>query len=299
MSAHVATPDEIVRGGRRFTILSSNPAKRATELWLFLFFLGSMPFQILASKHFFSYAHTNDVYLDTQGVLLGLGAWGGATFFSSRADKEHPFYDSHGFKLGLFLFVWACIGGYLGTGPWYEVLHGHFASNTTFNPNGVPFFMLPMTIAVFGFYTTILGVIFRLVWQGYKALNIKVTPDWVVKAIVFLPIAALMPILETQAAKGATYCFDSAAGEWGLNVLIYGSWHYAGLLFFTNFDERPGQRDAWLSYIIKGFATVGILMFMMQLVTDVIAPHYTTVMHGAVNINDWSSNNCLGPKPLK
>jgi len=40
---------------------------------------------------------------------------------------------------------------------WYEVLHGHFAFNTELNPNGVPLFMLPMTISVFGCYTVILA----------------------------------------------------------------------------------------------------------------------------------------------
>jgi hypothetical protein len=28
-----------------------------------------------------------------------------------------------------------------------------------------------------------------------------------------------------------------------------------------------------------------------------IAPHFITVNHGLVQINDWSPNNCLGPKP--
>jgi hypothetical protein len=38
-------------------------------------------------------------------------------------------------------------------------------------------------------------------------------------------------------------------------------------------------------------------MFLMQIVTDVIAPHYTEVHHGAINLDDWSPDNCLGLKP--
>jgi hypothetical protein len=48
---------------------------------------------------------------------------------------------------------------------------------------------------------------------------------------------------------------------------------------------------------LKGFATVGMIMLMMALVTDGIAPYFTKVQHGARFVDDWSVNNCLGPRP--
>lgn len=281
----------------RFSLLSTNPGKRAAEKWYLIFFLLTIPVQALVNKKLLSYVHPNDLILITKGLLMGIGAWGGSLIFRAREDRGKPFHQVYGFKLGCFLFVWAVIGGYLGTDPWYEVLHGHFAFNTAFNPNDVPFFMLPMTIAVFGAYVTVLGVLFRVIWRAYESVRIRAIPDFIVKAIVFVPLAMLMPLVETFFYTSPNYCFDNPTGQWFLNVFIYGSWHFAALWFFVDFDETPGQSQPWLSYVVKGFATVGILLLLMQLVSEWVAPHFTEVKHGARYLNDWSVDNCLGPKP--
>ena len=217
---------------RRFTILSPNRGKRAAEIWFFLFLAVCIPVQTYITSKI-SYAHYNDLLLDAQGLVMGFGTWLGASLLRAKEDRAKPFYEVYGFKFGCFLFIWAAIGGYLGTEPWYSVLHGHFAFNTEFNPNNVPFFMLPMTIAVFGGYATFLGVIFRVVWWGYERIKPGFVPDFIVKFLLFIPIAMIMPILETMATTGKTYCFDDSAGEWGLNVFVYGAWHFAALPFFT------------------------------------------------------------------
>jgi hypothetical protein len=229
---------------------------------------------------------------------MGAGAWLGSLIFRAKEDRGKPFYEVYGFKLGCFLFVFACIGGYLGTDPWYEVLHGHFAFGTELNPNGVPLYMLPTTISVFGAYATILGCLFRMIWWAYEKVRISVIPYWVIKALVYLPLAALMPLVETVSLTSNRYCFDNPIGQWFLNVFIYGSWHLAAIPFYTHLEETPNaERTHWLGFVIRGFAVVGILMFLMQIVTDVIAPHYTEVHHGAINLDDWSPDNCLGLKP--
>jgi hypothetical protein len=293
---HAATSVKVPHR-QRFTILSPNPGKRSAERFYFLFFLASLPFQMWVTSNL-SYSEPNDIPLVSQGMLMGCIAWFGPLLFRAVEDRGRPFYEVYGFKFGCFLFVWAVIGGYLGTDPWYEVLHGHFAFNTEWNPNGVPFFMLPMTIAVFGAYSTILGSLFRMVWWLYERIRIAAIPNFVIKAILFVPLAALMPLLETLGYTSEHYCFDNDVGQWFLNVFIYGSWHFAGLVFYTQFEEKPeSPREPWLSYVVKGFATVGLLMTLMQLVTDVIAPHYTEVTRGVRHLNDWSPDNCLGPKP--
>lgn len=293
----VASNSSTAAGARPFSLLSSNPGKRAAEKWYLIFFLLTIPIQAFVNKKTLSYVHPNDLILIAKGVFMGVGAWGGSLLFRAREDRGKPFYEVYGFKIGCFLCIWAMIGGYLGTDPWYEVLHGHFAFNTEFNPNGVPFFMLPMTIAVFGAYVTILGVLFRVLWRAYGLVRIPGLPDFFAKAILFLPLAALMPLIETFFYTSPNYCFDNPIGQWFLNVFIYGSWHYAALWFFVDFDETPEQAQPWPSFIIKGFATVGILLFLMQMVSEWVAPHFTEVQHGARYVNDWSPDNCLGPRP--
>ena len=280
-----------------FSILSPNPSKRASERYYFLFFLVSLPFQAWVISQL-SYSQPNDLILVTQGVLMGIGAWGGSLIFRAKEDRGKPFYEVYGFKFGCFLCVWAMVGGYLGTDPWYEVLHGHFAFGTELNPNGVPFFMLPMTISVFGAYATILGALFRMLWWCYEKVRIGAVPDFVVKALLIIPLAALMPIVETFGYTSDRYCFDNPIGQWFLNIFIYGSWHLAALPFYTNFEEtREAPRRDWLGFVVRGFAVVGIVMFLMQIVTEVVAPNFTEVSHGAINLDDWSPDNCLGPKP--
>jgi hypothetical protein len=278
-------------------LLSANAGKRAAELYYFFFFLASIPLQAFTMSSL-SFSHANDTILVAQGIFLGVGAWGGATLLRAKEDRGKPFYQVYGFKLGCFLAVWAMVGGYLGTDPWYEVLHGHFAFNTEWNPNGVPFFMLPMTIAVFGFYTVILGTLFRLGWRWYEGQPaLSRVPPVLARVALILPLAVLMPLLETMAYSSPYYCFDDAAGKWWLNLLIYGSWQATALFFYPSFDEQPGESQPVRHFVVRGFATVGIVLFAMQITTDVIAPHFTEVIEGARYVNDWSPDNCLGPKP--
>jgi len=279
-----------------WTVFSRNPAKRAAEIYYLAFFLASAPAQLWIHSSL-SYTEPNDLILIIQGLVMGAAAWLGTLLFRCKEDKGRPFYEVYGFKLGCFLFVWAVIGGYLGTDPWYEVLGGHFAFGTEINPNDVPFFMLPMTISVFGAYATILGVIFRQIWQVYKLVSAAATADWLVKLLIFIPLATLMPFVETFFYTSERYCFDNPIGQWYLNILIYGVWHLAALPFYTSFDEEPGQEQSIKQYWLKGFATVGILLFLMQVVSEFVAPHYTTVNEGARYLDDWSEDNCLGPKP--
>ncbi len=278
--------------------LSPNPGKRAAEKWYFCWFLITLPFQkIITSMLSFDVGTSNDALLVTQGVIMGVGAWGGSVIFRAKEDKGKPFYEVYGFKLGCFLFVWAVIGGYLGTDPWYEVLHGHFAFNTDLNPNGVPLFMLPMTIAVFGFYTVILGALYRMAWRRIERPNMGRFSEWSRRTALILPLAVLMPLIETVGYTSDSYCFDDKTGMWWFNILIYGSWQASALIFYPRFDEKPGEDQPVGRFVVTGFAVVAVVMFSMQIVTEFVAPHFTDVHEGARYVNDWSSDNCLGPRP--
>lgn len=293
--AHPADALEVPRP--RF--LSPNPSKRAAERYYFIFFLVTVPIQLLVLRSLsFAPGTSNDALLVTQGVILGVGAWGGSVIFRAPQDKGIPFFEVYGFKIGCFLAIWAMVGGYLGTDAWYEVLHGHFGFNTHLNPNGVPLFMLPMTIAVFGFYTVVLCALYRLGWHFYeRRINHRIIPPIVARVMLILPLSVLMPLVETYLYTNPSYCFDDGTGKWFLNLLIYGAWQGAALLFTPGFDEAPGTNQPVSHYVVRGFAVVGIVLLSMQLTTEVIAPHFTTVVPGAQYVNDWSPNNCLGLRP--
>jgi len=159
-------------------------------------------------------------------------------------------------------------------------------------------FMLPMTISVFGCYSVILGSLYRVLTWGCNRIGGPIGRDTKIRhAVICLMLAGVMPLAETFAYSGANYCFDNGVGMWGLNILIYGSWHFAALLFYTRWDTRPGQRADLDTTVLSGFAALGILMTLMAITKTFIAPHFVDVSHGLRQINDWSPGNCLGPKP--
>lgn len=284
---------------KRWHVLSANPGKRAAEIFYVVWFLCMAPVTLITTKEL-SFTHANDPMLVAQGVVMGAGAWFGPLIFRAREDRGKPFYEVYGFKFGFFLAIWAMVGGYLGTGPWYTVLSGHFGFNTAWNFNGVPFFFLPMSIAVFGFYTVILGVLYRLGWQWYEAhVGPEVVPPLVTRIVLILVLSVLVPLGETAVATSKYYCFDHGVTKWFwlLEILIYGAWQGSALLFYPRLDEQRGESTSLRTFAVCGFATVAILLFANQLTTEVIAPHLTHVHPGLVNVDDWSPNNCLGAKP--
>ncbi len=280
-----------------FHLLADNAGKRRTEIIYLLWFVASLPLQWYAITHL-RYDRPNDALLLTQSLVMATGTLVLPLVFRAPEDRGQPLVRLYGFRMGVFLCIWAVLGGFIGTDPWYEVLHGHFAFNTAINPNGVPLFMLPMTISVFGCYSVILGSLYRVLTWGCNQIGGPIGRDTKIRhAVICLMLAGVMPLAETFAYSGANYCFDNGVGMWGLNILIYGSWHFAALLFYTRWDTRPGQRADLDTTVLSGFAALGILMTLMAITKTFIAPHFVDVSHGLRQINDWSPGNCLGPKP--
>jgi hypothetical protein len=281
----------------KFRWLSPNPGRRRTEIIYFVWFLATTPMQAVVTQHL-SYDHPNDVLLLAQSLVMALGILVLPVVFRAREDRGRPLRELFGFRMGLFIFIWGVIGGFIGTDPWYEVLHGHFGYNTVINPNGVPLFLLFMTVGVFGFYVAILSTLYRIIVQLLDRTRTVLARDsWLRHGILCLLLGCLIPLLETSAYGSGNYCFDAKVGAGLLNVLIYGSWQFAALLFYTRWDAKPGQRTSAITVVVGAFATVGIMVSLMAAITTFIAPHFINVEHGLRQVNDWSANNCLGPKP--
>lgn len=277
--------------------LSPNAGKRRTEIIYVVWFMISVPVQGVVVLNL-SYDSPNDIALLAQSLVMGLGTLIWPLVLRAPEDRGRPLTELYGFRMGLFLSVWAVLGGFIGTDPWYEVLHGHFAFNTELNPNGVPLFMLPMTICVFGLYSVILGTLYRVATQLLdRTTSVLARDSWLRHGVLCAILAVPMPLIETFAYSGSNYCFDNGVGMWGLNVLIYGSWHFSAMLFYTRFDSWPDERTPLRVVVLSAFATIGILMVLMAITKTFIAPHFVDVQHGVRQINDWSVDNCLGPKP--
>jgi hypothetical protein len=299
-SGSTTTPDAFegnAPSDEKFHLLSANPGKRRTEIIYVVWFLISLPIQGLVTRNL-SYDHPNDLPLLGQSLFMAVGTLVLPLVLRVPDDRGRPLRELYGFRMGVFLSIWAVLGGFIGTDPWYEVLHGHFAFNTELNPNGVPLFMLPMTISVFGCYSVILGTLYRVVTQLLERTHTVLARDTLVRHVLLcLLLAPIMPLGETFAYSGSNYCFDNGVGMWGLNVLIYGSWHFAALLFYTRWDRSPGERAELSTTVLSGFAALGILMVLTATTETFIAPHFVKVQHGVRQLNDWSPHNCLGPKP--
>jgi hypothetical protein len=281
----------------RFHWLAANPGKRRTEVIYFVWFLLTIPMQIVVSRNL-SWTHSNDLLLNGQAVIMALGTLLLPILLRAPEDRGRPLTDLYGFRMGIYLVIWSVLGGFVGTDPWYEVLHGHFAFNTDLNPNGVPLFMLPMTVSVFAFYTAILGTLYRVITQLLDRTRTLLVGDNLVRHTVLCALLApLIPIVENFGYTSDRYCFDSSAGMWTMNFLIYGAWQFAGLLFYTRWDVRPGEKEGVKTTILAGFATIGIIVVLMAITKNFIAPHFVDVQHGLRQINDWSADNCLGPRP--
>ena len=167
-------------------------------VWFFV----SVPLQGLVTTRL-SYDKPNDLALVAQAVVMGLGTLIWPLVFRAAEDKGRPLSELYGFLTGIFLTVWAVLGGFIGTDPWYEVLHGHFAFNTALNPNGVPLFMLPMTISVFGCYSVILGTLYRVLTQLLDRTNTVLARDtWRRHGVLCAVLAVPMPLGETFAYSG-------------------------------------------------------------------------------------------------
>lgn len=295
-SATTPTPADDSSAPANFHWLAANPGKRRTEIIYFAWFLITIPMQVLFAQHL-SWTHSNDLLLNTQAGIMALGTLIIPLILRAPEDRGQPLTELYGFRMGVYLIIWSVLGGFVGTDPWYEVLHGHFGFNTDLNPNGVPLFMLPMTISVFSFYTVILGTLYRVITQLLDRTHSFLAADTLARHIVVAAVLApLIPIAENFGYTSANYCFDSSAGMWTLNFLIYGAWQFTGLLFYARWDVRPGQRETLSATVISGFATIGIIVVLMATTTNYIAPHFVHVQHGLRQINDWSTNNCLGPK---
>ncbi|MFE0748146.1 hypothetical protein [Gordonia sp. NPDC058843] len=296
----VRTVDDPGSGPTSFHWLASNPGKRRTEIIYVIWFLVCLPIQAIVVLNL-SYDSYNDVALLTQSIIMGVGTLVLPLVFRAPEDRGLPLAQLYGFRMGIFLCIWAVLGGFIGTDPWYEVLHGHFAFNTNINPNGVPLFMLFMTISVFALYSVILGTLYRVITQLLGRTTGILGRDTLVRhAILCAVLAPLMPLIETFAYTVAVphnYCFDNGTGMWGLNVLVYGAWHFASLIFYTRWDREPGERTPLPTVLLSGFATLGILMVIMAITKTFIAPEFIEVNHGVRMLNDWSPDNCLGPKP--
>ena len=274
-------------------ILSANPGKRRTEIIYLIWFLCTVLIQGAVVFNL-SYDHANDVLIG-QSLVMGVGTLVLLVIFRHPSDRGLPITELYGFRFGIFLTIFAMLGGFIGTDPWYEVLHGHSRSTPRSTQRGATVHAVyddQRVRVLFGDP----GLPVPCHHRAAVPQNTTLSADSIWRhAVLCIILAPLMPLVETFASRrsaAAELLLRQRRRHVGLNVLIYGSWHLASLLFYTRWDTAPGERTPLQTIVVSAFATIGVLMVLMVSTKVFVAPHFVEVSHGVRMLNDWSPDNC-------
>ena len=205
----------------------------------------SVPIQGVVTMRLSATTSPTTLPLVTQAVVMGLGTLIWPLVFRVAEDKGRPLSELYGFRMGIFLTVWAVLGGFIGTDPWYEVLHGHFAFNTDAQPQWraavhaadddqrVRFLQRHPRHPVPGDHPA----------AGPHQHRCGRATRWWRHGVLCAVLAVPMPLGETFAYSGSNYCFDNGIGMWGLNVLIYGGLAFRLAAVLHPFRHPPGTSE--------------------------------------------------------
>jgi cycloeucalenol cycloisomerase len=271
--------------------LSPNPGKAAAERFYLLYTLlwGSITAGVMLSGAAESWG---DAPLLVYGVGLWLPVPAGPLLWRAAGDRQKPFWKLYAFKMHACLFILAMAGSYV-TFYFYEVFHMHYGFQTSWNVNRVPLFLYFLTVVYFSTY-------FVLLFVGTRALRSILpagAPAWV-RGLMVVPVALAVTYLEfaTHATPflRSLFCYDDPGFMLWFGNPAYSAWFViAGSLWFR-IDEEPGEDTAWSYVLLSALASVALILAANELIKWVIAPHFTTVVHGAPGLRDYAGS-CLVP----
>jgi hypothetical protein len=234
---------------------------------------------------------------DLAFFLLALVIWMGLViggyFFRCPEDAGRPWYRLYHTKFQIWMFVFAFLGNYFSE-YFYEILHMQYGFQTEWNVNHVPFFLYMITVAYFTTYGTLINIFRRVAASSLP----PDAPAWVSSA-VYLPacfvVAGLETVLNANPWMGRLFCYDDMSFMLWFGTLMYGMWFIVTAPLWFWIDEALGEdaplRSVWLT-ALAGFMLV---IIVNEGIRDLVAPHFTTVRHGAIGLDNFG-DSCLGPK---
>jgi len=277
--------------GKRVRFMSGNPGKRATERFYLIYIpvwgiiCGSVMLTDVAER-----------WGDVQLMIFGVGLWLpvllGPLLWRAPEDRGKRFWKLYGFKIHAWLFLFAFFGNYI-TFYFYEVLHMHYGFRTEWNVNNTPLFLYFLTVAYFSMYCVLLNIGYRFaasLLSGYAsrwACSVLIIP-------VCFAVAALETALNANPFMKSLFCYDDMTFMLWFGTIMYGTYFIIALPFWFTIDERPGVETPWKNILVGILAAFLLIMIADELFKWVIAPHFTTVVNGAVGLRDFEGS-CLVP----
>ncbi|HXK21807.1 MAG TPA: hypothetical protein VMS55_03925 [Myxococcota bacterium] len=280
------------------TLFSENPGKRAAERWYLLYtpIWGAAAGLVMTTGLGVRWSQqpSGDLAFLLVGIAIWLGLLLGGYAFRAPEDAARPWWRLYHTKLQIWMFVFAFLGNYF-TEYFYEVLHLEYGFETRWNLNEAPLFLYFLTVAYFSTYGTLINLSRR-----YLASKLPASaPSWL-RAATFLPACFAVACLETALNANpwmkSLFCYDDMGLVLTFGTFVYGLWFVVTAPLWFPIDEGRGVdtplREVWLT-ALAGFMLV---IIVNEGIRSWVAPHFTTVVRGAIG-RDRFGASCLAPKP--
>lgn len=283
---------------RTFSLFSAHPGKRAVEkLWLSYTLVWGAVCAVVMVGGF------AERYGDLELMLLGAGIALPAVLlpFWLRGDeeRERPWHDTAAFKLTLSVVAFSVLLNYTQTPFFFDVLHAHFGFRSTLNIRHNPVFLYLMTIAYFSTYSVLLMMAYRAS-QHLLAGSPRLV-RLLGAGLACLVVAALETVLNANPFTRHLYCFDDMTFALWFGSLAYGISFMFILPVWIGIDERPQSESepalrragtTWQHTLAFVLAAVYADSLALDMLRVHVAPHFTTVHHGAVGLGA-TPGSCL------
>jgi cycloeucalenol cycloisomerase len=231
-----------------------------------------------------------DRWGDAALLALGFGLWIGLLvagyLLSPDGERARPLAEQYHVKLSAFVAVFAFTGNYFGTRYFYEILDMHYGFHATCTLNDVPLFLYPLTAVYFTTYSALLDVALR----AASSAGLGKVAGLVVSAFA---LAGLETALNANPSMKASFCYGSLSFALWFGTLMYGL-HFviAGPLWHRIDEEKAG--DTPLAHVLASVLAASMLILCAdEVFSNVIAPRFTTVVHGRVGIPGKQGPSCL------
>jgi cycloeucalenol cycloisomerase len=274
--------------------LSSHPGKRAAErYWLFYtpiwgVIVGAVMLSGLGD-------HWGDLELITMATVLAAGALVGPLALRPASERNTPIHRSAAFKLGASVTGFAFLLNYSQTPFFFDVLHMHYGFRTDVTIRNNPVALYILTIPYFATYSALCLVAYR--WGKRTLAGAPRLARYVGIALTPFAVAFLETALNANPFTRRLFCYDDMRLALWFGTFAYGTAFCLALPVWLYIDERPGV-DVKLWHVLVGTAGA---MYVDSILLDVyryhLAPHFTTVVEGAVGLRDYAGSCLLPPGP--
>jgi hypothetical protein len=274
--------------------LSSHPGKRRTErywLWYTPVWGAVTAIVMLLGAG----DHWGDLELIGMAVVLAAGALIGPIVLRPASEKAIPIHRRAAFKLGVSVTGFAFFLNYSQTPFFFDVLHMHYGFRTVINIRNNPVALYILTIPYFATYCALCLVAYRWVKGALggappvvRYLGIALTPF----AVAFLETA-----LNANPFTRRLFCYDDMRLALWFGTFAYGTAFCLALPVWLYVDDHPGADVKVWNVLVAVAAAVYVDSILLDLYRYHLAPHFTTVVEGAVGLRDYAGSCLLPPAP--